>query len=61
MAHCPDVSPDPPLTLEALAELRQRYSMLSRPSLEQVYADARERCKQDSSGRPPGLSSSKCW
>ena len=45
--------PDVPLTPEALAELRQRYAMLSTPSLQQVYSDALERCKLDRSGRPP--------
>jgi hypothetical protein len=48
-----DISPDVPLSPEALAELRQRYAMLSTPSLQQVYADALERCKLDRSGRPP--------
>jgi hypothetical protein len=37
---------------EALAELRQRYAMLSKPSLQQLYADALERCKPDRSGKP---------
>jgi hypothetical protein len=48
-----EASPDLPLSQEALAELRQRYAMLSKPSLQQVYADALERCKLDRSGRPP--------
>lgn len=48
-----DVAPDVPLSPEALADLRQRYAMLSLPSLQQVYADALERCKLDRSGLPP--------
>lgn len=48
-----DFSPDVPLSTEAVAELRQRYAVLSLPSLQQVYADALERCKLDTSGRPP--------
>jgi hypothetical protein len=53
MAKRLDVSPDLPLSPEALAELRQRYAMLSTPSLQEVYADAWERCKLDRNGRPP--------
>lgn len=53
LAHRPDPSPDVPLPAEALAELRQRYGMLSRSGLQQVYADALERCKLDNQGRPP--------
>ena len=53
MAKRPDLSPDAPLPPIALAELRQRYAMLSTPSLQQVYADAWERCKLDRNGRLP--------
>jgi hypothetical protein len=53
MAKRLDVSPDLPLSLDALAELRQRYAMLSKSSLQEVYADAWERCKLDRGGRPP--------
>ena len=53
MAKRLDVSPDLPLSPEALAELRQRYAMLSKPSLQQVYADAWERCKPERNGRTP--------
>jgi hypothetical protein len=35
-----------------LAELRQRYAMLSMPSLQQVDADSWERCKLDRNGKP---------
>jgi len=53
MARRPDFSPDAPLSPIALAELRQRYAMLSTPSLQQVYADAWDRCKLERNGRPP--------
>ena len=52
MATRPDF-PDAPLSPTALAELRQRYAMLSTPSLQQVYADAWDRCKLERNGRPP--------
>src|SRR5215469_11676605 len=53
MPERPDPTPDVPLPAEALAELRQRYGMLSKPGLQQVYADALERCRLDKRGRPP--------
>jgi hypothetical protein len=53
MAKRPDFSPDVPLAPEVLAELRHRYAMLSPSSLQQVYADAWDRCKLERSGRPP--------
>jgi len=53
MAQRPDPSPDVPLSLTELAELRQRYAMLSTDGLRQVYADALDRCKLDKRGRPP--------
>jgi len=55
MARRPEFSrsPDVPLSSADLAELRQRSAMLSRPSLQQVYADAWERCKLERNGRPP--------
>lgn len=53
MAQRLDVSPDLPLAPDALAELRQRYAMLSKPSLQEVYSDALERCKLDRNGRLP--------
>ena len=55
MARRPEFSraPDVPLSSADLAELRQRYAMLSKPSLQQVYTDAWERCKLERSGRPP--------
>jgi|HubBroStandDraft_6_1064221.scaffolds.fasta_scaffold768605_1 hypothetical protein len=55
MAKRPNFSrqPDVPLSADALAELRQRYAMLSKPSLLQVYTDAWERCKLERNGRPP--------
>jgi hypothetical protein len=53
MAERPDPTPDVPLPAEALAELRQRYGMLRKPGLQQVYADALERCRLDKRGRPP--------
>jgi hypothetical protein len=43
--------PRPAESPEALAELRQRHAMLSTPSLQQVYADALERCKLDRTER----------
>jgi hypothetical protein len=45
--------PDLPLSPEDLAELRHRYAMLSTYGLQQVYADAWERCKLGENGRPP--------
>jgi hypothetical protein len=42
-----------PLSPADLAELHQRYAMLSTPGLQQVYADAWERCKLERNGRPP--------
>jgi hypothetical protein len=42
-----------PLSEADLAELRHRYALLSKPSLQQVYTDAWERCKLERSGRPP--------
>jgi hypothetical protein len=58
----PDASPDVPLISEALAELRHRYGMLNLPGLQQVYADALERCKLDKRGRAAtgGTDSSDC-
>jgi len=53
MARRPDLSPDAPLSPAALAELRQRYAMISVSTLQQVYADALERCKLERNGRPP--------
>jgi len=55
MAKRPDFpyGPDVPLTAQDLADLRHRYALLSRPSLQQVYSDAWERCKLERSGRPP--------
>jgi hypothetical protein len=55
MARRPElpIGPDVPLSPADLLELRQRYAMLSRPSLQQVYSDAWERCKLERSGRPP--------
>jgi hypothetical protein len=46
-------SPDVPLSATDLAELRRRYALLSKPSLQQVYSDAWERCKLERNGRPP--------
>ncbi len=45
--------PDIPLSPADLVELRHRYGMLSLPTLQQVYADSLERCRLDSTGRPP--------
>jgi hypothetical protein len=53
MANRPDFSPDVPLSREVLAELRHRYAMLSASSLQEVYADAWERCRLDRNRRPP--------
>jgi hypothetical protein len=53
MAKRPDFSPDAPLSPVVLAELRHRYALLSKPSLQQVYSDAWERCKLERNGRPP--------
>jgi hypothetical protein len=53
MARRPDFFPDAPLSPAALAELRQRYAMLSMSSLQQVYADAWERCKLEKNGQLP--------
>jgi hypothetical protein len=53
MAKRPDFSPDVPLPPEVLAELRQKYEMLSLSSLQMVYTDAWERCKLARDGRPP--------
>jgi hypothetical protein len=53
MAKRPDFSLDSPLSPAALAELRQRYAMLSPSGLQQVYADAWERCRLERNGRPP--------
>ena len=53
MARRPDFFPDAPLSPAALAELRQRYAMLSMSSLQQVYADAWERCKLERNGQLP--------
>jgi hypothetical protein len=53
MARRPDFFPDSPLSPAALAELRQRYAMLSMSSLQQVYADAWERCKLERNGQLP--------
>lgn len=53
MANRSDFSPDAPLSPADLAELRHRYALLSQSSLEQVYADAWERCKLERNGRPP--------
>jgi hypothetical protein len=48
-----DFSQDAPLSPADLAELRHRYAMLSPSSLQQVYADAWDRCKLERNGRPP--------
>ena len=53
MARRPDFSPDAPLSPADLAELRHRYAMLSPSSLQQIYADAWDRCKLERNGRPP--------
>ena len=53
MAKRPDFSPDAPLSPAALAELRHRYALLSTASLQQVYADAWDRCNLERNGRPP--------
>jgi hypothetical protein len=53
MAERPDPTPDVPLSPADLAELRHRYAMLSRPTLQDVYSEALERCKLDPKGRPP--------
>ncbi|SPE26054.1 hypothetical protein SBA3_1250037 [Candidatus Sulfopaludibacter sp. SbA3] len=53
MANRPDFSPDVPLAPEVLAELRHRYALLSPSSLQQVYADAWERCNLELNGRLP--------
>jgi hypothetical protein len=53
MASRPDPSPDVPLSPEALAQLRQRYGMLSRDGLRQEYSAALASCKLDKQGRPP--------
>jgi len=55
MANRPEFSRSPgvPLSAADLAELRQRYAMLSLPSLQQGYTDAWERCKLERNGRPP--------
>jgi hypothetical protein len=53
MPNRPDPTPDVPLSPEELAQLRQQYERLSRPSLQQVYSDTLERCKLDRQGRPP--------
>ena len=53
MPNRSDPTPDVPLSPEALAQLRQQYERLSRPSLQQVHSDTLERCKLDRQGRPP--------
>jgi hypothetical protein len=44
---------DQALSAEQLAEVRQGFSKLSLPSLQQAYAEAWERCKLDRRGRAP--------
>ncbi len=45
--------PDPPLTTQQLAEVRQRYALLSESGLQQAYTEALERCRLDQCGRAP--------
>jgi hypothetical protein len=53
MARRPDPLRDAPLTPEVLAELRQKYALLSASSLETVYDEAWRRCKLERKGRLP--------
>lgn len=53
MANMPDFSPDQVLSAQQLAEVRQGFSKLSLPSLQQAYSEALERCKLDRRGRAP--------
>jgi hypothetical protein len=53
MAKRPEFTPDQVLSAAQLAEVRQGFSKLSLPSLQQAYAEALERCKLDRRGRAP--------
>ena len=53
MAKRPDFTPEKPFTEEQLSEIRRKFAMLSKPSLQTAYTEALERCKLARDGRPP--------
>jgi hypothetical protein len=61
MAKRFDVSPDVPLSQEALAELRQRYAMLTRRAFSRSMPTPWSAANWTGAAGHRGLSSSKCW